>query len=53
MVLNYIDKPFILVSEDTGCVSISTFVSLTGVLVSTAGGFVGIKNWVIATRIQK
>ena len=44
MVLNYIDKPLILVSEDTECVSISTFVSLTGVLVSNAGGFVGIKN---------
>ena len=51
--LNYIDYFLILVSTGTGCVSISCFASLVGILAGVASSAIGIKIWVIKPVIKK
>ena len=53
IVLNYIEHLHILVSEVTGCVSISAFASLVGNPIGIASSAVGLKVCVIIAGIKK
>ena len=50
--LSYIEHFPILASAVTGCVSISAFVSLFGILIWIVSSGVGIKNWTITAGIK-
>ena len=51
--MNYIDHSFILISTITGCVSISAFASLVGILIGIASSTIGLKICVINAGIKK
>ena len=51
--LNYVEHFLILASAITGCVSVSAFALLVGVLVDTASSTVGIKVCAITSGINK
>ena len=51
--LNYVEHFLILASTITGCVSVSSFASLTCVLVGITSSAVGIKICVITAGIKK
>ena len=51
--LNYFQHFFVFVSAVTGCVSISSFASLVGVIVGITSSAVGIKICAITARIKK
>ena len=51
--LNYIEHLLILTSSVTGCVSSSVFASLVGILISIRNAAIGLKIFVITTRIKK
>ena len=53
MILNYIEESPILVSAITGCVSVSAFDSLVGILVGITGFSVGFKICAITAEISK
>ena len=50
--LNYIEKVFILDSEITGCISISTFASLFGIPTGVASSEIRLKMCAIAAGIN-
>ena len=50
--LSYVEHFPILASAVTGCVSISAFVSLFGILIWIVSSGVGIKNWTITAGIK-
>ena len=50
--LNYIKHWFILASVVTGCVSVSAFASLVGILIGIASSPVGLKICVITVGIK-
>ena len=52
-VLNYIDRSLIVISTNTGCVSISAFASLVGILIRILSSPLGLKICVITTGIKK
>ena len=52
-VLNYIDHSLIVISTITGCVSISAFASLVGILIGITSSATGLKNCVITAGIKK
>ena len=51
--LNYIEHFLILVSEITGCISISAFASSLGIPVRMTGSAIGLKICAIAARTKK
>ena len=51
--LNYIEHFHILTSAVTGCISISAFVSLLGILIGITSSALGLKIWAIAAGIKK
>ena len=52
-VLNYIDCSLIVISTNTGCVSISAFASLVGILIQILSSALELKICVITTGIKK
>ena len=50
--LNYIKHSLILISTITGCVSISIFATLVGILIGIMSSVVGIKIYVITAAIK-
>ena len=52
-VLNYIEQLLILISTVTGCISISSFASLVGILRGITSFAIGLKICVIAAGIRK
>ena len=52
-VLNYTEHLLILISTVTGCISISAFVSLVGILVGITRPVIGLKICVITAGIKK
>ena len=52
-VLNYINHSFIVISTNTGCVSISAFASLVGIPIGIASSTIGLNICVITTGIKK
>ena len=50
--LHYIEHLLILVSTVTGCVCISAFVSLVGILVGIAGSALGMEIWAITSYLK-
>ena len=52
-VLNYIDQLLIVTSIITGCFSISTFASLTGIPIVITNSAIGLKICVITVGIKK
>ena len=52
-VLNYIDHLPFVISTITGCVSISTFASLVGILIGITIFAIGLKICVITAGIKK
>ena len=52
-VLNYIEHLLILISTVTGCVSISAFASLVGILIRIASSAIVLKICVITAGIKK
>ena len=52
-VLNYIDHSLIVISSITGCVSISGFASLVGILIRTTSSAIVIKICVIVGGVKK
>ena len=52
-VLNYTEHLLILISTVTGCISISAFVSLVGILVGITRSAIGLKICVITAGIKK
>ena len=52
-VLNYIEHSLILISTITGCVSISDFASLIGILKGSISSANGLKICVITAAIKK
>ena len=52
-VLNYIEHSLILISTTTGCVSISDFASLIGILKGSTSSANGLKICVITAAIKK
>ena len=51
--LSYIDHFLILVSSITGCISISAFASLLGILLGTISSTIGLKMCAIAVGTKK
>ena len=51
--LNYIKQFLILASTITGCISISAFTSLIGILIRITSSAIGLKICAIAARIKK
>ena len=51
--MNYIEHLLILASTFTGCVSISDFASVVGILVGTTSSTVGLKACIITIRSNK
>ena len=52
-VLNYNDHLLIVISTITGCVSISAFASLVGILIETTSSAIGLKICAITAGIKK
>ena len=52
-ILNYIEHFLILASTITGCISISAFGSLTGILIGITSSPIGLKVCAITARIKK
>ena len=52
-VLNYIDHSLIVISSITGCVSISGFASLVGILIRTTSSEIALKICVIVGGVKK
>ena len=52
-VLNYINHSFIVISTNTGCVSISAFASIVGIPIGIASSTIGLNICVITTGIKK
>ena len=52
-VLNYIDHSLIVISTITGCVSISAFASVVGILIAIASSTIGLDICVITAGIKK
>ena len=50
--LNYIKHSLILISTITGCVSISIFATLVGILIGIMSSVVGIKIYIITAAIK-
>ena len=50
-VLNYIEHSTIVIFPTTGCVSISAFASLVGILIGIASSTIGLKIYVITAGI--
>ena len=53
MGLNYTEHLLVLVSTVTGCVSISVFASLVGILVGITSSAVVLKTYAISARFKK
>ena len=53
IILNYIKHFLILAFTVTGCISISAFVSLIGILVGTTSSAIGLKICAIAKSISQ
>ena len=51
--LNYIEKFLILASAVTGCISLSAFSSLLGILIGITSSAIGLKMCAIAAGIKK
>ena len=51
--MNYVEPLLILASTFTGCVSVSVFASVFGILVGITSSVVGLKIYVITTGIKK
>ena len=51
--MNYVEPLLILASTFTGCVSVSVFASVFGILVGITSSVVGLKICVITTGIKK
>ena len=51
--MNYIDHLLIFISTVTGCVSISDFASLAGILIETTSSAIGLKICEITAGIKK
>ena len=51
--LNYIETFLILASTITGCISISAFTSLLGILIGIMSSAIGLKNSAITAEIKK
>ena len=49
--MNYIEHSTIVIFPTTGCVSISAFVSLVGILIGIASSTIGLKIYVITAGI--
>ena len=52
-ILNYIDHSLIAISTITGCVSISAFASLVGILTGITSSVIELKTCVITAAIKK
>ena len=52
-ILNYIDHSHIVISTNTGCVSISALASLVGIPIGITSSAIGLKISLIAARIKK
>ena len=51
--LNYIERPLIVASVITGCISTSAFASLLGIPIEIASSAIGLKICAITARIKK
>ena len=51
--MNYIEHSLIAISTITGCVSISVFASLVGILIGIASSIIGYKICVLTAAIKK